>query len=120
MVAVWATDSCPWLCKDFQPYKLAVTSVRMPLTVSCTATPRTFLCLVCLPCVIYFGCPICCILGAPWFCLDQGQDGGGLGPISKNVIRLEDLGHGATGCVYKAVHATSLQLLAVKEVRVDV
>lgn len=32
------------------------------------------------------------------------------------MIRLEELGHGATGCVYKAVHATSLQLLAVKEV----
>lgn len=38
--------------------------------------------------------------------------------MSANVVRLEELGHGATGCVYKAVHATSLQLLAVKEVRV--
>lgn len=37
--------------------------------------------------------------------------------MSANVIRLEELGHGATGCVYKAVHATSLQLLAVKEVK---
>ena len=36
--------------------------------------------------------------------------------MSTNVVRLEELGHGATGCVYKAVHATSLQLLAVKEV----
>lgn len=36
--------------------------------------------------------------------------------MSANVVRLEELGHGATGCVYKAVHATSLQLLAVKEV----
>ncbi|CAN0360683.1 unnamed protein product, partial [Hapterophycus canaliculatus] len=39
-----------------------------------------------------------------------------LDAISANVIRLEELGHGATGCVYKAVHATTLQLLAVKEV----
>ncbi|CAM9334692.1 unnamed protein product [Ascophyllum nodosum] len=38
--------------------------------------------------------------------------------MSTNVVRLEELGHGATGCVYKAVHATSLQLLAVKEVPV--
>lgn len=38
--------------------------------------------------------------------------------MSANVVRLEELGHGATGCVYKAVHATSLQLLAVKEVGV--
>lgn len=36
--------------------------------------------------------------------------------ISANVVRLEELGHGATGCVYKAVHATTLELLAVKEV----
>ena len=40
--------------------------------------------------------------------------------MSANVVRLEELGHGATGCVYKAVHATSLQLLAVKEVGVVV
>lgn len=46
----------------------------------------------------------------------QWQEGSGQEPISKNVIRLEDLGHGATGCVYKAVHATTLELLAVKEV----
>lgn len=39
--------------------------------------------------------------------------------MSANVVRLEELGHGATGCVYKAVHATSLQLLAVKEVGFD-
>lgn len=37
--------------------------------------------------------------------------------MSANVVRLEELGHGATGSVYKAVHATTLQLLAVKEVR---
>lgn len=37
--------------------------------------------------------------------------------ISENIVRLEELGHGATGCVYKAVHATTLQLLAVKEVK---
>lgn len=36
--------------------------------------------------------------------------------MSANVVRLEELGHGATGSVYKAVHATTLQLLAVKEV----
>lgn len=49
--------------------------------------------------------------------VEQGQEGEALDQVSANVIPLEELGHGATGCVYKAVHATSLQLLAVKEVR---
>lgn len=40
--------------------------------------------------------------------------------IAANVVRLEELGHGATGCVYKAVHAATLQLLAVKEVTLPV
>ncbi|CAN0179975.1 unnamed protein product, partial [Discosporangium mesarthrocarpum] len=40
------------------------------------------------------------------------------GHVSQNMVRLEALGHGATGCVYKAVHATTLQLLAIKEVPV--
>lgn len=37
--------------------------------------------------------------------------------MSANVVKLEELGHGATGSVYKAVHATTLQILAVKEVK---
>ncbi|CAM9182783.1 unnamed protein product [Choristocarpus tenellus] len=36
--------------------------------------------------------------------------------ISQNLVWLEELGHGATGCVYKAVHATTLQLVAIKEI----
>lgn len=37
--------------------------------------------------------------------------------MSANVVKLEELGHGATGSVYKAVHARTLQILAVKEVK---
>ncbi|CAM9508796.1 unnamed protein product, partial [Phaeothamnion confervicola] len=38
--------------------------------------------------------------------------------IAENLVRLEELGHGASGCVYKALHATTLKLLAVKEIPV--
>ncbi|KAG5177392.1 kinase-like domain-containing protein, partial [Tribonema minus] len=38
--------------------------------------------------------------------------------MSGNIVRLGDLGHGASGAVYKGVHACTLRLLAVKEVPV--
>jgi serine/threonine protein kinase len=38
--------------------------------------------------------------------------------ISANIVKLEDLGHGASGAVHKCVHARTLQLMAVKRVPV--
>jgi serine/threonine protein kinase len=38
--------------------------------------------------------------------------------ISDNIVKLGDLGHGASGAVHKCVHARTLQLMAVKRVPV--